>query len=120
MGLITHALAFGAGYAVGRPDGRQRLVQLKQQATELAGHPQVRRQRERSWDFANGQVLAAKRRMDARSRGAGSTGGPSRGWRRLRRYPDDTGATTAADTGRLPVPPPPAPPAAAIPPSDRP
>jgi hypothetical protein len=119
MGLITHALAFGVGYALGRPDGRQRLVQLTQQATELAGHPQVKRQRERSWDFANDQVLAAKRRMDARSRAAGSTGRPSRGWRRLRLYPDDTGAPTA-DTGRSPVPPPPAPPAAPIPPSDRP
>ena len=39
MGLVSHALAFGLGYVLGRPGGRQQVVQLGQQVTELADKP---------------------------------------------------------------------------------
>lgn len=94
MGLITIAAAFGAGYTVGRPDGRAQLRRYLRQAREFANEPAVRRLRERGWDLTVDQLTGAKRRLNARS--SGVVPGPAssdptaqnarhrlrRGWRR--------------------------------------
>lgn len=91
MGLLTIALAFGAGYVAGRPDGRQRLAQL-------AKRPEVTRLRERGWDVAGERMLVMQRiiRRQPDQSGPGRSGpveshGP--GWRRPR--PDPTATATA-------------------------
>lgn len=87
MRLISHALAFGLGYTVSRPDGRQRLTELGRQTLELSRRPEVKRLRERGWDLAGDGLLAARNRLTARSRAADRAGQPgserhSRRWRR--------------------------------------
>ena len=60
MGLIKYGLAVGIGYHFGRPNGRQQLLWLRQQITELARIPAVRQLGERGWDVAGEHALAAK------------------------------------------------------------
>jgi hypothetical protein len=70
MGLLTTALAFGAGYTLGRPGGRAQVQKYLRQVRELASRPEARHLRERGWDVAGGQVAAVRRRLDARNRAA--------------------------------------------------
>lgn len=70
MGLFTTAVAFGAGYTFGRPDGRTQLERYLRQARQFADKPEIKRLRERAWDLAGDQLAAVKRRSGARSSGA--------------------------------------------------
>ena len=63
MGLFAKALIFGAGYALGHPQGRQQLVQLRQQASQLAQDPRVTRAKEQARNVAGDQSLAVKTRV---------------------------------------------------------
>jgi hypothetical protein len=69
MGLVSHALAFGLGYVLGRPGGRQQVVQLGHQVTELADKPEVKRLAARGRELANDKALAAKDAVTARVSG---------------------------------------------------
>lgn len=60
MGLIKYGLAVGIGYHFGQPNGRQQLLWLRQQITELARKPAITQLRERGWDVAGERALAAK------------------------------------------------------------
>lgn len=98
MGLLLTAAAFGAGYTLGRPDGRAQLQNFLRQARELADRPGTRRLRESGRDIAGRQLTAARHRITARTSTAptadGSTGGPApapAGMRRPRPAPLDTG-----------------------------
>ena len=81
MGLVSHALAFGLGYVLGRPGGRQQVVQLGQQVTELADKPEVKRLAARGRELANDKAHAAKDAVTARVSGktadSGSVATPS-------------------------------------------
>jgi hypothetical protein len=77
MGLTTHAIAFGLGYALATPEGRARLVGLRDQGAELAKRPEVKQVRERAWDAVGDAGLAARNKLTARR--AGSTGSGSSG-----------------------------------------
>ena len=70
MGLITHAVVLGLGYALGRPDGRHRVDLVRGKAGELTRHPGVKRLRERGWDVVGEQLYAASNLMTRRSRRA--------------------------------------------------
>ena len=69
MGLVSHALAFGLGYVLGRPGGRQQVVQLGQQVTELADKPEVKRLAARGRELATDKANAAKDAVTARVSG---------------------------------------------------
>jgi hypothetical protein len=114
MKLITTGLVFGLGYLLGRPDGRRQLVQLRQQMTDLARNPEVKRLQERSWNAAGERTLAAKKILEQKLRkndgaaegdaiGENADSPGERGThkprfrRRPRPYPD--AATTTAFTG---------------------
>lgn len=73
MGLVTHAIAFGLGYALATPEGRARLTGLRDQGAELARRPEVKQVRERAWDAVGEVGLTARNRLAARR--AGSSGG---------------------------------------------
>jgi hypothetical protein len=82
MGLTTHAIAFGLGYALATPEGRARLVGLRDQGAELAKRPEVKQVRERAWDAVGDAGLAARNKINARrtgSTGSGSSGATSTG-----------------------------------------
>jgi len=82
MGLVTHAIAFGLGYALATPEGRARLTGLRDQGAELARRPEVKQVRERAWDVVGEAGLTARNRLAARragSSGAGSSGDTSTG-----------------------------------------
>jgi hypothetical protein len=79
MSLVTKAAVFAAGYAVGHPEGRRRIAQLREQVTELSRHPQVKQARERAWDLAGDQALAVKNRLTSRSRSAKDPVAPDTG-----------------------------------------
>jgi hypothetical protein len=68
MSFTTKAAVFAAGYAVGHPEGRRLVVQLRDKAIELSRRPQVKQARERAWDIAGDQALAVKNRVTSRSR----------------------------------------------------
>jgi hypothetical protein len=70
MGLFTTALAFGAGYTLGRPDGRAQVTRYVRRARELAAKPEAKHLRERGRAAAGHQVAATVRRIDARIRAA--------------------------------------------------
>jgi hypothetical protein len=70
MGLLTHGLAAGFGYLLGRPDSRARLVQLGRQTAGLAQRPEVVRARERVQDQVKDQAYAVKQKVEARSNNA--------------------------------------------------
>ena len=69
MGLLSHGLAVGVGYLLGRPDGRARLAQAGRQAADLAQRPEVARIRERGKDLAASQAQTVKQKITARSTG---------------------------------------------------
>jgi hypothetical protein len=69
MGLVSHALAFGLGYLLGRPGGRQQFVRMGQQVSELAEKPEVKRLAARGRDLANDKAHAAKDAVTARVSG---------------------------------------------------
>ena len=75
MGLLSHGLAVGIGYLLGRPDGRARLAQAGRQAADLAQRPEVARIRERGKDLAVNQAQTVKQKITARSAGT-DTGAP--------------------------------------------
>ena len=106
MGLVSHALAFGLGYVLGRPGGRQQFVQMGQQVTELAEKPEVKRLAARGRELANDKAHAAKDAVTARV--SGKTATPARHLRpprRLRRRPprrDHLDPPTVADRRRPP------------------
>ena len=75
MGLLSHGLAVGIGYLLGRPDGRARLAQAGRQAADLAQRPEVARIRERGKDLAASQAQTVKQKITARSAGT-DTGAP--------------------------------------------
>jgi hypothetical protein len=78
MGLFAKALIFGAGYALGHPQGRRQLVQLRQRASQLAQDPRVTRAKEQARNVAGEQALAVKNRVaGARFRRAADTGAAS-------------------------------------------
>jgi hypothetical protein len=82
MGLTTHAIAFGLGYALATPEGRARLVGLRDQGAELVKRPEVKQVRERAWDVVGDAGLAARNRINARrtgTTGSGSSGATSTG-----------------------------------------
>jgi hypothetical protein len=56
MGLFSHALAVGAGYALARPEARRKLV-------ELAQHPKVTQLRDQSQDMAASGLQTVKHRL---------------------------------------------------------
>ena len=60
MGLMSHVLAVGLGYTLGRPDGPRRLG-------ELLHRPEVRRLRKRGRDLAGDGAQALKRRVGERA-----------------------------------------------------
>jgi len=68
MKLLTKALVFAAGYAVGHPEGRRRLQELTKQAKH---NPKVKQAKERAWDVAGDQALAVKNRVAKRVDSAG-------------------------------------------------
>ncbi len=72
MNLISHAMAFGLGYTLGRPDGRRALGRLGTRATRLARRPEVVELRERGWDLAAERAAALRSAVGRRSRRAGS------------------------------------------------
>ena len=75
MGLLTHGLAAGLGYLLGRPDGRERLTRLGRQAADLAQRPEVVQVRERAQDQIKNQAQAVKQKVAARSDDAGRAAG---------------------------------------------
>ncbi len=56
MGLISHALAMGVGYVLGRPDTRQKLI-------ELAHHPKAQQLREQGQNLATDGLHTAQHRL---------------------------------------------------------
>lgn len=79
MGLTTHAIAFGLGYALATPEGRARLVGLRDQGAELARRPEVKQVRERAWDAVGDAGLAARNKITARRSGTTGTGSSGTG-----------------------------------------
>lgn len=85
MGLASHGVAFLLGYVLGRPDSRQQIVELRQQLTELAHKPEVKRLGER------GRELVGEGAQAARSAVSAKLGGDRR--------PSDAAAPPEPDTG---------------------
>jgi hypothetical protein len=67
MGLITHGLAAGCGYLLGRADGRARLARVGRRAADLAQRPEVVRVRKRGQDLVKNQAHAVKQKVAVRS-----------------------------------------------------
>ncbi len=88
MTLLSHGIAVGLGYMLGRPEGRERLVQVGRQAAELSTRPEVVRLQERGKALAADQAQAVKQKITSRTAGTRATG-PDAG----------TGNGTAAGTG---------------------
>jgi hypothetical protein len=74
MGLLSHGIAVGIGYLLGRPDGRARLAQAGRQAADLAQRPEIVRLQERGKDLATNQAQAIKQKVTARSKDTGVSG----------------------------------------------
>ncbi|MDT7581245.1 MAG: hypothetical protein QOK35_2509 [Pseudonocardiales bacterium] len=75
MGIMSHGLAVGLGYLLGRPEGRQRLAQVGQQATDLARRPEVAQLRERGKGLAVEQAKAVKEKVLIRAKTPGPADG---------------------------------------------
>jgi hypothetical protein len=97
MGLIRTALIFGAGYAFGRPESRQKVVETAQQ---LVKRPEVQQLKERGQQTLNSTVKQVKSSTSTNGDGAGTSSGRSFTRAFPRRKPADTVVTSA------PVPPP--------------
>jgi hypothetical protein len=98
MSFVTKAAVFAAGYAVGHPEGRRRIAQLREQVTELGRHPQVKQARERAWDVAGDQALAVRNRLIGRSRSTKNPVAPDTDTHPIRPSRDHTGGDPAVDT----------------------
>ena len=112
MGLLTHGLAAGLGYLLGRPDGRARLARAGRKAADLARRPDVVRVRERGQDLVKNQAQAVKEKVVARSDDAAAPARPglrTRTWRpRLSRsgpahFPSSAEAARAAASAEAAV-----------------
>jgi hypothetical protein len=102
MGLVTHAIAFGLGYALATPEGRARLTGLRDQGAELARRPEVKQVREKAWDAVGDAGLAARNRLAARRAGSsdsGSSGSALSGTAASGTAASGTAASGAAATG---------------------
>ena len=98
MGLVSHALAFGLGYVLGRPGGRQQVVQLSHQVTELAEKPEVKRLATKGRELATEKAHAAKDAVSARVSGkTADTGAAEKDGHR-----STTGSTPSSTTGSKP------------------
>jgi hypothetical protein len=75
MSLLSHGLAVGLGYVLGRPAGRARLAEAGRQAADLARRPEVARLRQHGKDFAVDQAKSVKRKIAARSAAAAGAAG---------------------------------------------
>lgn len=64
MGLLSHAVAAGVGYALARPEARRKLA-------DLAQHPKVKHLRDQGQDLATTGLHMAKTRL-VRSGAAGT------------------------------------------------
>jgi hypothetical protein len=112
MGLVRTALIFGAGYVLGRPEGRAK-------AAELAKRPEVAQLREQAANTVSSGLRMGKKQVaqatdkatdklsekgSAQTNGAGMTTGP--GDRRGRRLPSfpRRGARHAASAGTATTP----------------
>ena len=70
MGLVSHGLALGLGYMLGRPEGRERLVRVGRQAADLRQRPEVVRLQERGKSLVVEQTQAVKQKVRARAKSA--------------------------------------------------
>jgi hypothetical protein len=70
MGLVSHGLALGLGYMLGRPEGRERLVQVGRQAADLRQRPEVVQLQERGKGLVVEQTRAVKQKVRARAKNA--------------------------------------------------
>ena len=75
MGLVSHGIAVGLGYMLGRPEGRERLAQVGRQAADLRQRPEVVRLRERGKGLAVEQAQVVKQKVLARSKNAETSTG---------------------------------------------
>jgi hypothetical protein len=75
MRLVSHGLALGLGYLLGRPEGRERLVQVGRQAADLRQRPEVVRLQERGKGLVVQQTRAVKQKVQARATSAGDAPG---------------------------------------------
>ena len=73
MGLLKYGIAVGLGYALGRPEGRERLGQVGRQAAELGKRPEVAQLRERGKTAAVEGVAAVKQKVARKTEDAGTT-----------------------------------------------
>lgn len=67
MGLVSHGLALGLGYMLGRPEGRRYLAQAGRQAADLRQRPEVVRLQERGKGLVVEQAQAVKQKVRART-----------------------------------------------------
>lgn len=77
MVMLKYGLAVGLGYALGRPEGRERLGRLGRQAAELGKRPEVAQLRERGRTAAVEGVGAVRQKVATRT--ANSDAGTSAG-----------------------------------------
>jgi hypothetical protein len=63
MGLLRMALIFGAGYALGRPEGRRKVA-------ELAQRPEVKQAREQAVSTVSSGLETGKQRLSGKVSGA--------------------------------------------------
>ncbi len=101
MKLLSHGLAIGLGYMLGRPEGRERLAQVGRQAAELGKRPEVARLRERGRDLAAEQAQAVKQKISSRATAGTATNGTSAD---AGTGPDAGGTTAAPSRRRLRAP----------------
>jgi hypothetical protein len=75
MGLVSHGLALGLGYMLGRPEGRERLAQVGRQAADLRHRPEVVRLQERGKGLVVEQAQVVKQKVRARGKDADDASG---------------------------------------------
>lgn len=63
MGLGSHAIALGIGYALGHPAGQERARKVPQQIRQLAARPETAELAEKGRSFAGQAVQTAKQRL---------------------------------------------------------
>jgi hypothetical protein len=93
MGLVSHGLAVGVGYLLGRPEGREQVRQVGRKAVDLTGRPEVARLREQAKGVATEKIGTVKQKVATRTakdtEGGGTTtgGAADSGVRPRRRLP---------------------------------
>jgi hypothetical protein len=106
MGLTKYAIVFGLGYAVGHPDGRQKLRAVPAQVSELARRPEVEKVRVKGKAVADQAVQTAKQRLGRG--GSGTTGESSTAGTAGTTTPavvaEETVIVTETTGGKVPVP----------------